>query len=572
MVTNKFLQLCTVLWLVIFLVSCELPTPTPPALNACEVIPTAEYANYSLDRFVKSENTKYIFVLVDAPGSSTGEINQTISFIQDNIVSNLSPGDRLVMAWVESEKTVQESVFLDEYVEPIAVSLEKMPPTPVPPIIRPTPTRGGTTTQKGQQALAAATVSSQNTLSQEQYHCEIGKWNKKSSEIYDSWEQQQQDTLNKISEKIREAITDKSTFPIAGLARDIYGAFEVASSLVQSVQQSDFSDYTLLLLSSMEDAGNTPPENIDLHNFDKLIVAAEECGLNHPCSVQIDWENRLQLLGVTPLFRSRSETPIAIAESNLDCNPDSVDDVSFAPNSTEYVMALIDKTRVHEPYLPEATNLITNTIATNLEPGDHLVISWLDLSATPNQSMFVNRRVPIIPPPPHPPLDPSPTPCEVMRWKKTRHAQYEDWIKRQQRQVEETATAIIDRMGTPSPSNGKLTYESLKLMSRAVQESRNAGENFKRYTLFIFSSDLSYHEWRDHTDWGVQNMDIDLTDVNVYIIDLSCENHLNCAEQEEYWIEEIGYFNPQTIGYLIPVTESYISDFLLDYMTQYHNP
>lgn len=569
MVTNKFLQLCTVLWLVIFLVSCVVTTPTPP--NACDVTPAAEYANYSLDRFVKRENTKYIFVLVDAPGSSTGEIDQITSFIQDNIVSNLSPGDRLVMAWVESEKTMQESLFLDEYVEPIAVSLEMMPPTPTPPIIRPAPTRGGSTTQKNMQDIDATRISNENAFLQEQYHCETGKWNKESSEIYDSWEQQQQDTLNKISEKIREKIEGKLTSPAAGLARDIYGGFEVASSLVRSVQQGDFSEYTLLLLSSMEDAGNTSPENIDLHNFDKLIVTAEECGLNYPCSVRTDWENRLQLLGVTPLFRSRAETPSAIAESNLDCNPDSVDDVSFAPNSTEYVMVLIDKTRVHEPYLPEAINLITNTIATNLEPGDHLAVSWLDLSATPGESMFLNRRVPIIPPPPDPPLDPFPTPCKLVQWKKTRQAQYEDWVKRQRKKVEETATAIIDLMGTPSPSKGKLLYESLKLMSRAVQESQKADENFKRYTLFIFASDLSYHERRDHTDWGVDNMEIDLTDVNVYIIDLSCDNHLNCTE-DEYWIEEIGYFNPQTVQYLIPVTENHISDFLLDYMTQYHNP
>lgn len=554
------------------------PTIFENPCGAGSVTEFTEYTAHSIENFGEAKDTKYVLVLLDRLDGSSEEIEKTISFMQNDIVSELSVGDRLVMVWIEPDNTTPNSLILDKTVDSVEVSLNDFPEKPTLPIVQPTPVIEGSTAQKGLQQMAAATVESENAFATEQYHCAIGKWNAESKDIYDNWLQEKQNNLNVISEDIRAKLTD-STINTTSPNRDIYGALGVALEIAQPhLKQNNFSQYTLLLLSSMEDIGNTPPLSMDLQVFDTLIVVAEECASNHPCDTRNEWQSKLQILGITPTFLSLEESSENIEDGHVECTLTHVETIDikaqFALDSTEYVMILVDKSEDYQPYLADTINLITSTIVTELISGDYLLAAWIDLDPETDTSIPISTRIPSIDIPPitELPSGPSSTLCDRQEWNLTVLERYNKWKRDQQIVVENAAHTISDEMSRPELLNGKSIYAALSLVSDVSASSRN-GDEFKRVTLFIFSDmELDNIHENPKTSW-VQAMNIDFKNTNVYFVFFSCRFESDCERdpQKTRWtsemIDDFGV-EPGHVRFLT-MEDNSIDSFLSDYMKEY---
>ncbi len=549
-------------------------------IDPCEADGFVEYDSAFIDQYGEADNTKYTLVLLDRLDGSSEEIEEIISFMQDDIVSELSAGDRLVMAWIEPDETSRASLILDTRVDSVVASLEDFPERPVAPTAQPTPIIEGSTSQKGMQQLAAATVESENAAAMAQYHCAIGRWNAEAKAISDGWEQEQQNNLDTISEDIRTELTD-STLNTTDSARDIYGALSVALDLAQPhLEQDNFSQYTLLLISSMKDIGSEPPLSMDLQDFDTLIVVADKCISNHPCDTRDEWQSKLQILGITPTFLSFEESARNIEIGHVECTlPDvpltDIED-KFELDSTEYVMVLVDKTVTYSVHLPVAIELITSTIVSELESGDYILAAWIDADADENSSIPISTQIPSIDIPPitDKPSGTSVTSCDKHEWNLTVEERYNQWKREQQVVVDNTAREISNQMGTPELLAGRSIYAALSLVSDVSATHRNSDE-FKRFTLFIFSDmDLDNIRENAQTSW-VQDMNIDFENTNVYFIFFSCRFDSSCEQdpQKTRWpIEMVEYFGVENGHVKFLTMENGIETFLSDYMQDYDSP
>ncbi len=242
----------------------------------CITNPARHINNYEFN----NKNKKYIFVLIDKSKEYYEYSNEAINLTKNQIVDNLLSGDRLIIAWMGLNKT-STSIFFDLQM-----------PSILPPQFPPTPTS----------PIESQTESIDSQVVQEQYYCEIGKWNSICDAIYKEWYDSQEKTLENTKYQAKSTIIpfiEEDAEP----GKLIYENLQLASRMFGiDRDKRQYKKYILIIFSDMIHWHLNKPSDIsiDLEGVDTLIIS-QECNFEIDCPVKSAWEDQLYKYGVNNL-------------------------------------------------------------------------------------------------------------------------------------------------------------------------------------------------------------------------------------------------------------------------------
>ncbi|NOH04028.1 MAG: hypothetical protein HND47_19685 [Chloroflexi bacterium] len=284
--------------------SCEPIKSDPVPVNNCRYeLATKYHTAYDFG----SQESKYIYVLLDQAYDSK-QIAEDLQLLSEVIITNMFPGDKLTVAWINLDGSEKTIVF-DERIE--RVELPQFPPTPIAPsLIQTLPPSNITTTEKQE----VQTNQAVNKDINEKYFCEIGEWNAASDDIYEKWQHEQKIEMESFYEKVKFALT-----PIARYSYNsnlIYESLSTATDRIQlAITEHQDDKYILIIFSNMYDWRPSKPKNmkIDLEGINTLIVS-QKCRDEVDCiAVKTKWETQLIDFGaVNPLFLGIDNIPATI--------------------------------------------------------------------------------------------------------------------------------------------------------------------------------------------------------------------------------------------------------------------
>jgi len=287
--------------LIIFIASCEQVLNPPNNSGNCQYEIASDYRPTSDFGIPESQpDSKYVYVLLDQ-SYDYKFTPQDIDLVTSNIIPNMFPGDRLVVAWINLEHGTQTIIF-DKRIE--QERLPQFPPTFAPPPVTPTLTPSNITTIQGQQIQTNEAIDKENLVINEKYFCKVGEWNAKSQEIADKWKEEQNEEVASFAEQASSQLTPSIAKETSG-GKLLYESLSVASQMLQSAMlKKQHEKFILIVFSDMNDWRSKKPDDltIKLNGVDVLIVS-QNCKYEIDCSVKNEWEVQFQKFGVpVPLF------------------------------------------------------------------------------------------------------------------------------------------------------------------------------------------------------------------------------------------------------------------------------
>ena len=262
-------------------------TPTPE----CSVQPASQLlVEPSLQR------TKFVMVLFDKSGSYSQYTNSTIELVKNAVLPELGTGDRLTMAWISSGVS-GEYIFFDERVP--EADFPVIPPTPSL-LLTPTLVADGSSTQLLKiQATNVAIDASNETIIQQNYLCDIGKWNSEFEKAYDEKISRQALIEDEFRDNAAKALNQNQVDTLDQNTA-IYDSLYLASRQFSlSVESKEYDNYILIIFSDLQDNVHFSPGEYNIDLREVSVVASVPCETSIKCQSVINfWEKEFLLFGV----------------------------------------------------------------------------------------------------------------------------------------------------------------------------------------------------------------------------------------------------------------------------------
>ena len=278
-------------------------TPCPPVTPVSVAAPCSDPATL-------------LYVLVDRSMSYCEWVRPSLELLAGLLPEVVSPGDRVVMAWISNASERPAEVFFQEYVPDVgvpAVDPQPQPPscvcTPAPPA-NSTPLPDEETELLGhvhRQALTATAQWYEERWEQceeewqrrmSEYSCQLQAWNLSVQQAVRRWDEDREEAVDRFLEQAVPTIEMQAQLTRCSQGTHIREALYVASVVLQNaVGDGGFQHYRLLVLSDMwEDRVTELPEiPIDLGNVD-VVVAMMYCSEAADCADrQHRWEEELNM-------------------------------------------------------------------------------------------------------------------------------------------------------------------------------------------------------------------------------------------------------------------------------------
>lgn len=278
-------------------------TPCPPVAPVAVATP-------------RSDPATLLYVLVDRSMSYCEWVRPSLELLAGLLPEVVSPGDRVIMAWISNASERPVEVFFQGYVPEVGVPAVDPQPqlpsyvcTPAPPADSTSPPDEGTDLLNHirRQALTATAQWYEERWEQceeewqramSDYYCQLPAWNSSAQQATRRWDEDREEAVDRFLEQAVPTIEMQARMTGCTHGTHIREALYVASTVLQNaVADGDFQHYRLLVLSDMwEDRVTELPDiSLDFGNVD-VVVAMMYCAAAADCiDRQHGWEEELNM-------------------------------------------------------------------------------------------------------------------------------------------------------------------------------------------------------------------------------------------------------------------------------------